>query len=197
MKNPQAKRSRDAHSAVEFMVATIILALALVPMFGVFTTSRETTFRSKISYLALHVARERIEELRQVPFELLGSLDTGGDWIPTTGSVFQHTAATRNDLYGATVGIPYALDDPEYEYPEHYERIFTRITVEPLDRLTYSGNTIRVDGGHYQAHPSIRPARLKRVTVAYFWQERGEPSDLARHRHFNEISTIIGAHNVR
>lgn len=187
---------RRAHSAVEFVIATVILGLALIPMFGIFSSSRETAFKSKISYMALHVARERLEELRQVPFALLETLVTE-DWVKTEGSAFTHTAATRNDLYGASMGVPYALDDPAFDYPEDYGRIFTRVTVEALERKSFAGDSVVVDPGNYQAHPDIRPSRLKRVVVEYYWQEQGEPSELALHRHFNEISTIIGAHNVR
>ena len=60
-------KNRNGHSAIEFAVAIVILGLAIVPIFGLFSRSREAAFKSKISYLALHVARERLEELRQCP----------------------------------------------------------------------------------------------------------------------------------
>lgn len=86
-------------TAAEFMMATVILGLAIVPIFGIFGTSKTNVFKSKISYMAVHVARERLEELRQVPFMMLGNLSdplAPPAWECAEGNTFKHTIEQRN-----------------------------------------------------------------------------------------------------
>ncbi len=193
----EVMRNSRGHSAIEFMVATVILGLALIPMFGIFSRSREATFKSKISYMALHVARERLEELRQVPFFQLENLATT-DWVRADGYAFKHTMETRNQVFGADKGKPYGdLEDDQYKYPKQYTRIWTKIDVEGLERVSFASDAPIVDPGNLQASPDIHPFRLKRVTLSYYWQEKGDVLDDARMKHYNEITTIIGSHNVR
>jgi len=192
-----SNRSTAAHSAVEFVIATVILGLALIPMFGIFSHSREATFKSKISYMAIHVARERLEELRQIPIEQLPEIATG-EWTKCQGYAFRHTMDTRNKVFGTDHGHPYgALEDDAYKYPDEYSRIWTKVELEPIERLSFHGAAPDVDPGNVQAHPDVLPSRLFRVTLSYYWQETGEDVEAARLRHFNEISTIIGSHNIR
>ena len=54
-------------SAVEVLIASIILAGAIIPLFLLFRKSGETSWRSEIAYKAMQVAREELEEVRLMP----------------------------------------------------------------------------------------------------------------------------------
>lgn len=207
---------RIGATAVEFMMATVILGLAIMPIFGIFGSSRTATFKSRVSYMAIHVARERLEELRQLPFMMLEDLSDNG-WESAEGNVFKHTIEQRNSRAvpvstggtassGITVGgvaVSAAAaasgsflqgDDGSFDYPEEYSRIWTRITVEAIMRRDYSPDVPADDVSSIQFN--IKPVRLKRVTIDYYWQERGEEIDEARLKNTNTITTIIASHNI-
>lgn len=179
-------------SAAEVVVATLVLALALIPMLGVFFQSREVTYKSKLAYLALHVARERMEELRQIPFNALDACDTGDTWVSTAGSAFAHTKQHRNDPIDSSYG---GLSKADFAYPAEYGRIHTRVRVAPLARRNYGVDAHADDTTSLQAQ--VKPVRMKAVTIEYYWQEKGESPDEARRKNFATLSTIVGSHNAQ
>jgi len=207
-------------TAVEFMMATVILGLALMPIFGIFGSSRTNVFKSRVSYMAIHVARERLEELKQVPFRNLEELMDDG-WESATGNVFKHTVKLRNDEAGpvttgggngstsgggitvggtaitaSSVAGTVTLDgqDGAFDYPDEYSRIWTRITVAGVLRRDYAADVPQDDSSSLQLN--IKPVRLKRVTIDYYWQEKGEEPDEAKLKNTNSITTIIASHNI-
>ena len=188
---------RRGFSAVEFVIALAVLGVALVPIFSVFTQSRKAVFKSKLAYMAVVAAQERLEELRQLPFENLDALNDVG-WENTSGNAFRLTKHFRNDYISVNHGIGAyeAIENEDYHYPEEYSRIFLKVSVTPFVRMDYGKETpaedpLATDESGY------RPTRLKKVTVEYFWQEKGESAEDAHRRHFSTISTIVGAHNAR
>ena len=202
-------QKRTGHSAIEFAVAIVILGLALVPIFGLFSRSREAAFKSKISYLALHVARERLEELRQLPFDSLEEI-ADGQWKKTEGNVFQHTIKYRlpqqyiDTGSGLTVGgvdvgaasgyTGLEPNDESFDYPEEYSRIWTRVSLQEVPRRNYQPDTPEDDTTSVQS--KIKLVRMKRIILDYYWQEKGEDMETARLRHFQSLKTIIGSHNI-
>lgn len=208
-------------TAAEFMMATVILGLAIVPIFGIFGTSKTNVFKSKISYMAVHVARERLEELRQVPFMVLENLsDTG--WECAEGNTFRHTTEQRNSRAapvstgGASGAVEGAItydgttvtefsagggasaslngEDGNFDYPPEYGRIWTRVTVEEVARRDYASEVPADDISSLQV--GIKPVRLKQVKIEYYWQEKGEEPDEAKLKNTNRITTIIASHNI-
>ncbi len=202
-------KNRNGHSAIEFAVAIVILGLAIVPIFGLFSRSREAAFKSKISYLALHVARERLEELRQLPFDRLEEI-ADGEWKSTTGNVFQYTVKYRTPeqyietgtgitVGGVDVGAASGYkglepNDESYDYPEEYSRIWTRVSLVEVPRRNYAPDSPEDDTTSIQSR--IKLVRMKRIVLDYYWQEKGEDMDTARLRHFQSLKTIIGSHNI-
>jgi hypothetical protein len=207
---------REGSTAVEFMMASVILGLALMPIFGIFGSSRKATFKSRVSYMAIHVARERLEELRQLPFMMLEELSDNG-WESAEGNVFRHTIEQRNSraipvtvggtsstgitVGGVAVSAGSAAsgsflqgEDGSFDYPEEYARIWTRIAVAEIPRRDYAPDAPADDTTSLQFN--IKPVRLKRVTIDYYWQERGEEIDEARLKNTNTITTIIASHNI-
>lgn len=201
---------RSGHSAIEFAIAIIILGLAIVPIFGIFSRSREAAFKSKLSFLALHVARERMEELRQLPFDSLEEI-ADGEWKQTSGNVFHFTNEYRRaeqyvDAGGTGLtygGVDVAVaagysglqpDDGSYDYPDDYSRIWTRVSVQEVPRRNYATDPPSDDTTTLQS--KIKFVRLKRVALDYYWQEKGEDLETARLKHFQSLSTIIASHNL-
>lgn len=155
-------RSRAAVSAAELAIAVLILGAGLVPMYSTFVKSSRSTSQSRLAFLGMHIARETLEEVRQIPFERLATKD----WRSVSGPIFAATVVARaaspanHPLVGA--GAP--------TYPAEYKRLQVRTTVadaEPPDE------------------------RLRRVIVEVRWQETGagsekQPEALARYE------TLVG-----
>jgi len=158
-------KARGGITTVEFAFAVLILALALMPMYDVFTRSYRSVLESKFSYMAQHVARETMEELRHVPYHDLEKY--AHDWRPVAGHVF---AMSR-------LRSPGDASDSTLTYPEPYRRIETRIAVAPCREF----RTGRID------------PRLRRIVVEVRWQERG-PQNHHKQKVLERFETIIGYH---
>ena len=64
---PSDRIRRRGVSAVEIVLIILLVGAAFVPIYSIFIRTRETTFRSERSYLALHAAREELQEVRTMP----------------------------------------------------------------------------------------------------------------------------------
>ena len=140
---------RRGITTVEFFFAVLILALALIPIYDIFIGSYRSVFRSKHSYVAQHVAREIMEEMRQLPFD---TLEAGAwhDWTPVGG----HVLALTIDKAGLATATD--KDDGTLEYPKEYERIQTKLGVEEVT----------------DADGNVDP-KLRKVVLEVRWQETG------------------------
>ena len=188
---------KSGFSAVEFVIALAVLAVALIPIFSVFTESSKAVFKSKLAYMAIVAAQEKVEEIRQLPFANLDQLNELG-WQNLTGSAFKVTKHFRNDFISTNSGAPQygAIENEDFHYPKAYERIFLKVTVNAYGRMDYGQATPAEDPLGTDEN-GYRPPRMKKVTVEYFWQEKGENEDEALRRHYSSISTIVGSHNAR
>lgn len=110
---------RGAFSAVELVVATVILAAAAVPLFSAFSHGRGVATQSRLAYLAIQVAREELEELRQLP--LTDALKHG--WEPVKGNLFRWSVGRGGS----------AVTAASLSYPPEYRRLRTRLTLAPTD----------------------------------------------------------------
>ncbi|MBI4867752.1 MAG: hypothetical protein HY816_12445 [Candidatus Wallbacteria bacterium] len=169
------RRRHGAFSLVEVVITTLILAGALVPMYFLFTGSSKSIFRSRISYMALHAAREELEALRQLPPSKL--IQMRHDWEAVTGSVLRRVTAP---------GDPEAKG-PTLNYPEEYARIETKLSVS-------SAADVDPDVAA-PANP-----RLYAVLLQVRWQEMGKSEEEGGAGHRTALSrfhTLIGDHRVR
>lgn len=172
---------RRAFSTAEMVIGVLILGAALIPIYQIFTNSAKTAASSKYAYLAAHVARETIEELRQVPYEKLATLNTSAPQA-VTGALFGTTARVR-----AVTG-----DDPNGaanatapQYPADYARIKRMITITDVDGSAIPRDITRTD---------LRP-RLKKVVVDVTWEESGGRDEKSRPGLMRYV-TFIGYHGV-
>ena len=149
-------------SAVEVLIASIILAGAIIPLYLLFRKSGETSWRSEIAYKAMQVAREELEEVRMMP---LFSPDpaaryTGHGWRSVAGENLFFNYLQRATPDGG-------LENPIFTYPDHYRGIETRVLViqPPLD-------------GAPDDHPEVMNTRVVRLEVR--WQQKGQANDKGR-----------------
>lgn len=159
-------KRRAGLSSVEFMMAAVILGAALVPMYSMFVRSSTTITKSRLAYTALQVAREEIEELRQLPFAAVVS----HDWQPVTGHLFRRTLPHRGGAASPINALP-------LRYPDEYKRIETKVTVSPLADT-----------------PGIQP-RFKEVVVEVRYQETGQGTE-KQPPAISRFETLVGALNV-
>ena len=158
---------------VELLVGILILSFGIIPIYHIFTSSRKTVFRSELSYLALHAAREKIEELRCLPPRVLMQLPPVGPWERVEGNALEKLARAlpRSVWQRRDLGHPTDFGDPVYRYPDDYRRIQLRVSIKRPDR--------RRD----------RPPYLFHVRVQVRWQEKGE--DVTREE-YDRRKTFMG-----
>ncbi|MBI2944665.1 MAG: hypothetical protein HYY25_10735 [Candidatus Wallbacteria bacterium] len=154
-------------------MGVLLLSLAIIPLYQMFVTSSRTMFYSKLSYMAMHVAREELEELRQLPFEKVAGGDLTHDWAPVSGRML-----ARSLKYRVPEGVTSKLDTEAHSYPKEYERIQTKLEVSEVDPPD---------------------ARLRKVVLQVRWQEMGEvpkEGDAGQRAALSRFETIVAAHNV-
>jgi hypothetical protein len=170
-----ALRAHVAFSIAELVVVTLILGAALIPIYSTFVGSSRSVVSSKLGYIAVHVARETVEELRQVPFNRLEEVAAaplpalGG--APLFASVVRTPAAPPLGPTGPVAPGPAAA---RLTYPEGYNRIKRVLKVEP------------VDGSR---------RRLKKVTLDVTWEETGGRDEKQRTGLMRSV-TFIANHSV-
>ncbi len=155
--------SRRGVSGVEVMIGAIILGLAFIPIYTMFVQTREITSKSEMSYRAMHVAREQLQEIRTLPLWGVPGRPatanrpeipevppwTGQDWTPVTGKNVLFLSASDQADTGALKTIA---------YPESYAGIDTRVTVIP--------------GGASEGEPDFQDIRVIQLQVR--WKEKGK-----------------------
>lgn len=156
------RSSRRGVTAVEVILASLILAGAIIPLYLMFRKTGETSWRSEIAYKAMQVAREELEEVRMMP--LFSQEDaaryTGHNWQPVAGRNLFFNYLQRATPSGG-------LENPLFTYPDHYRGIETRVLViqPPLQ-------------GAPEDHPEVRNTRIVRLEVR--WQQKGQANDKGR-----------------
>lgn len=178
------RAARRAASAVEIVIATLVLGAALIPIYTIFTSGSKTAGNSKYAYIAAQVARETLEELRQLPFEELERANLPNP-TPVTGPLFGMTGKLRI--------VPGGPEDPNGvanaqspQYPPEYARIRRTIVITPVD-----GTSIPKElTGQQKLIP-----RLKKAVVDVSWQEQGGREEKSRPGLTRYVS-FIGYHAV-
>ncbi|MBI4870825.1 MAG: hypothetical protein HY814_04580 [Candidatus Riflebacteria bacterium] len=170
---PRAPRGRGFF-LVELLVGILILTLAVIPLYQMFVTSSRTMFYSKLSYMAMHTAREELEELRQIPFPKIRDAEVAHDWTPVSGRLLARTLKYRQKD-----GQTSKFDQDEYDYPKEYQRIETKLEIQECEP------------------PS---PRMKRAIVMVRWQEMGESpkelGDLGERVALSRFETILASQDV-
>jgi hypothetical protein len=159
---------------IEVLIGILILSFGLIPIYTIFTSSKTVAFKSEVSYLALHAARDRLDELQLLPVSALLKLASSpeSDWTPVEGNAF---AVLINLTEGQVDPAPMAnggvqnrvtaLGTEAYNYPKAYARIMLKTKVEVLP-------VFPADGGN---EASLKgPPWLFKVDVKVRWQEKGE-----------------------
>lgn len=164
---------RRAYSLAEVCIAVLVLGAAITPIYSIFVNSSKAAVSSKLAYVAAQVARETMEELRQVPFDKLEELNTTQPQS-VTGGLWAMTAKYRGDALAQNPA-----------YPEDYRRILRSIKVEAVDGSSLPQSITGT---------ALRP-RLKKITLDVSWQESGGNNEKSRPGLQHYVS-FIGCHAV-
>lgn len=180
---------------IEVVIVIGILALAMLPIYQRIVDSRVTVTKAKYTYIAVHLCREKLEELMSVPFD---KLDSDG-WTKVKGpSVSEdllklvhregkgrnRSTLTGNLAGGAQAGnrvgsgtglgtsvIDGSVSVGEGDYPADYQRF------ERRHKCTAAGK------------------RMKKCEVEIRWYEKGS-KDLKENRYMYSLATIIANHHL-
>ena len=179
---------------IEIVIVMGILALAIIPIYQNIIQTRVTVTKARFSYIALQLAREKMEEMMSIPYDDVKS----HPWRPISGPVvsedlLQHSPRGGKGKTSATLGrtlaggfgggnriVPGAAGqsviDPsvqvgEGDYPAQYQRFEVRTAV------------------------SKKGKRFKRVEVDVRWYEKGE-KDVRQNRYLYSLSSLIANHHL-
>ena len=177
-------RAKHGFSIPEIVIAMLILGAALVPIYSIFVNSSKAAASSKYAYMAAQVARETMEELRQIPFD---KLEEQASPTPKAvdGPIYATTSKARTVGGGTDANSIATASSPSY--PEDYKRIKRTIKIEKVDgttlpaSLTGPGTTAR--------------SRLYKVSLDVFWEETGGAAEKSRPG-LQHYVTFIGQHSV-
>jgi hypothetical protein len=173
----------DSFTVVELVIAALILGLAIVPLYSAFISSSRSVFSSKLAYMAMHVARETMEELRQIPFEHLKEISTLG---PLGGSPLFGLSVRMRAAKGAG-DDPNGVNAAAPKYPDEYNRIKTKIEFQAV---TGSLPKDKLDGPD-----KLDGVSLVKVILEVTWEEQGGRDEKQRPGLIRYV-TFIGNHSV-
>ena len=177
-----SERQRAGFSAAEMVIGILVLAVALTPIYSTFISSSKSVSSSRFAYMSLQVARETMEELRQVPFETLEDFAAAnyGDKAPLGGAaLFRNVTKSRSVTSGNDDPNGVNKDGPTY--PAEYNRIKVAVKVEKLPPL------------HVTDPPA--PTTMKKVTLDVQWEESGGKAEKDRSGLLHFV-TIVANHSV-
>ena len=177
------RTSRSAFSIAEMVIATLILGAALVPIYSAFISSSRSVSSSRLAYMAMQVARETMEELRQIPVDKLKEICTPGSTVtlPAMGdqSLFGLTAKLRTAK--GSKEDPNEVGKSSPKYPLEYNRIKVAIQIAPADS-TVAAN-------------QMETTALIKVTLDVTWEEQGGKNEKQRPGLMRYV-TYLGNHSI-
>jgi type II secretory pathway pseudopilin PulG len=180
---------------IEVVIVMGILALAMLPIYQRIVASRVTVTKARFTYIAVHLCREKLEELMSLPFDKLDSQA----WTEVKGPVVtdelmkmthrsgkgrNRSTLTGNLIGGAQGGarvgtgggigtsvIDSSMAVGEGDYPREYMRFNRRYKCSAAGK------------------------RMKKCEVEINWYEKGE-ADLKENRYMYSLSTLIANHHL-
>lgn len=156
---------RKGVTLVEVMIAAVIMAAVLFPVYWFFVRSKAATTKSAMAYLAIQVAREELQEVRTMPLWGVPARPatstrpeipeippyTGHDWQPVAGKRIFHISASDDAELGPLLS--------RLQYPGNYQGIETRVAVIPPQ-------------GAAEGDPEFERVRMIQLEVR--WTEKGQ-----------------------
>lgn len=179
---------------LEVVIVMGILALAIIPIYQNIFSTRINVTRARFSYIALHLAREKMEELMSIPYDELKSRayekvsgpvvsqelleisprGGGGKTITTIGGVFGGGFSGGNRVVPGSAGlgvIDSSISVGEGDYPAEYQRFERRVEVKKKGK------------------------RFKHVRVTIRWFEKGA-NDKTENKYMYQMNTLIANHHL-
>ena len=182
---------------LEIVVVMGILALAIIPIYNNIFGTRIQVTKAKFAYVAMHLCREKIEEVMSLPFDEMMAFRQGFTKVkgPVVSSelletVYRGTNGGRTvttlgrSLGGGFVGgnriVPggsgLSLIDPtaqvaEGDYPAQYMRFEREVKVKPQGK------------------------RFNKITVTVRWYEKGE-QDVRENKYMYSLNTLVANHKL-
>ena len=182
---------------IEIVIVMGILALAIIPIYNNIFGTRIQVSKAKFAYIAMHLCREKIEEVMSLPFEEMGEfrqgytkvkgpivsnmlLETvyrganGGRTVTNIGRNLGGGFVGGNRVVPGGGGIP-LIDSEEQiaegDYPAPYMRFERKVLVKAKGR------------------------RFKQITVSVRWYEKGE-QDKRENKYMYSLNTLVANHKL-
>ena len=181
---------------IEIVIVMGILALAVIPIYNNIFGTRLQVTKSKFAYIAMHLCREKIEEVMSLPYDEMDEFRQGytkiegpvvtkklleteyrgetNRTVTTIGGVLAggFMGGTRVGTGGAGV----AMVDPtaqvaEGDYPAQYARFERRVQVKNQGK------------------------RFKKITVTVRWYEAGD-KDVRENKYMYALNTLVANHKL-
>jgi type II secretory pathway pseudopilin PulG len=185
---------RSGITMIEVVIVISILGLAVMPIYRLIVGSRIRVTKASFSYIALLLAREKMEEMISMPFDALKSQPwdkvtgpvvsedlmklgrdgkTGGpSVIVSSGFSGGFSGGERVSIGGAGKSVlDHSIDVGEGDYPLEYSRFERQV------KITKKGN------------------RFKHIEVGVRWYEAGEGQKVDN-RYLYSLRTLVADHRL-
>lgn len=181
---------------IEVVIVMGILALAIIPIYNNIFGTRLQVTKSKFAYVAMHLCREKIEEIMSLPYDEIDEFKEGytkvegpvvskklletvyrgesNRTITTIGGALGGGFVGGSRVIPGGAGIP--MIDPnaqiaEGDYPAQYMRFERRVQVKKQGK------------------------RFKKVTVSVRWYEKGD-KDVRENKYLYSLNTLVANHKL-
>ena len=186
--------SRRGLTLIEVVIVMGILALAIIPIYQNIVQTRVNVTRSRFSYMALNLARERMEvmmslpfkEVKSQPYERVSGLVVSEDLLNTVhrGKKGVSSAVTGVAFGGGFTGgsrvtpgasggdaIDTSIAVGIGDYPQQYQRFEVQVEVKKKGK------------------------RFKQVRIDVRWYEKGE-DDLRQNKYLYSLTSLVADHHM-
>lgn len=189
-------RAQAGITLIEVVIVMGILALAVIPIYNNIFGTRLQVTKSKFAYIAMHLCREKIEEVMSMPFEEMKEFRQG--YTKVEGPVVtkklletQYRGESNRTIttIGGTLGggfrggprvggggagramVDLNAEVAEGDYPAQYARFERRVQVQPQGK------------------------RFNKITVTVRWYEAGE-KDVRENKYMYALNTLVANHKL-
>lgn len=179
---------KKGFSLVEVLTVLFIASLISLPFTRMFTFGRRGSIENKEHIIAYNLAREKIEEVQSLPFELIKSdFDNFRDIYRDLPQYYEYFGSkARFTEKFSDVFTQSQINSEDYreiwpKFKDLYQKTFLREYSEYDDEMNLYRRIMEVDDQVYASHPP----KLKKVTV-WVYDRKG--------RRLAELVTLFGKH---
>lgn len=167
MMNHLLSSSKKGLTLTEIMLATFILAMAMLPIVGVFSQGHKLSQKDMRRIEAIHLAESTMNKLLKLPFSQVPNGTHGADLVAASGTVELGKVA-------GTIGTSFNVSALVKDYPVTFEYNPVDINdpgYDPDNSATWVFLALTSNGAKFDGSSPKCPIMVKQYEVSVAWEE--------------------------